>query len=81
MAGTQKTVVVLPGPTGPTGTIKGVNILGAFTGATGQLPQWQQATGPTGANGTLERVYNSGTGATGKFKTVIISGYVGPTGS
>lgn len=76
MAGTQKTVVVLPGPTGPTGTIKGVNILGAFTGATGRLPQWLQATGPSGPSGTLEKVYNIGpTGLTGGHKTVIILGY------
>lgn len=80
MAGIQKTVVVLAGPTGPTGTIKGVNIIKNVTGPSGTIPQWLQATGPTGANGTLERVYNSGTGATGKFKTVTILGYVGPTG-
>lgn len=77
-----KTVVVLAGPTGPTGTIKGANILRAFTGATGQFAQWLQATGPTGSNGALERVYNIGpTGLPAQHKTVIISGYSGPTGA
>lgn len=75
-----KTVVVLAGPTGPTGTIKGVNILAAFTGPTGQFAQWQQATGATGPH-ILKRVYNIGpTGIAGQHKTVIISGYSGPTG-
>lgn len=78
---TQKQVRVLVGPTGPTGTVKGVQILSTFTGPTGVFPQWgqmnasQQASGPTG---TFEEVYNSGTGATGKFKTVIIPGFTGP---
>lgn len=77
----QKLVRVLGGPTGPTGTVKGVNILATFTGPTGTYPVWgqinaaQQAQGPTG---TFEEVYNSGTGAIGKFKTVIIPGYTGP---
>lgn len=80
--GIQKTVRVLAGPTGPTGTFKGVNILAAFTGFTGQFAQWLQATGPTGGiAGEIERVYNIGpTGIAGEHKTVIISGYVGPTG-
>lgn len=78
---TQKLVRVLAGPTGPTGTIKGVHILSAFTGPTGTFAVWgqinaaQQASGPTG---THESVYNTGTGAAGKFKTVIIPGYTGP---
>lgn len=77
-----KTVVVLAAPTGPTGTIKGVNILRAFTGATGQFAQWQQATGPTGGQGVLERVYNIGpTGISGQHKTVIITGFSGATDS
>ena len=77
---TQKLVRVLAGPTGPTGTIKGVRILAAFTGPTGTFPVWQQvnASQQTGPTGTIESVYNSGTGATGKFKTVIILGYTGP---
>jgi hypothetical protein len=31
-----------------------------------------------GPTGTFEEIYNSGTGATGKFKTVIIPGFTGP---
>ena len=79
----QKTVVVLAGPTGPTGTIQGVNILRTFTGKTGQFAQWKQATGPTGPHGLLKRVYNvtDGAGRTGAHKTVIIQGFVGATGS
>lgn len=79
---TQKTVVVLPGPTGPTGTFKGVNILSAFTGASGELPQWQQATGASGPNGVLEKVYNIGpTGIKGQHKNVIITGFNGGGGA
>lgn len=74
-----KTVIVLPGPTGPTGTIKGVNILSAFTGSTGQFAQWLQATGSPGPNGLIDKVYNIGpTGLTGQHKTVIIAGLVPP---
>jgi hypothetical protein len=80
--GLQKTVVVLAGPTGPTGTFKGANILTHFTGVTGEHAFWLQATGATGPHGLLERVYNIGpTGLTGAHKTVFILGYVGPTGS
>lgn len=80
--GVQKTVVVLAGPTGPTGTMKGVVILSAFTGFTGELAQWLQATGPTGGvHGEIERVYSiANTGPKGVHKTVIIKGFVGPTG-
>lgn len=79
---TQKTVVVLAGPTGPTGTIKGVNILANFTGASGRLAQWLQATGASGPNGLLEKVYNIGpTGITGEHKSVIITGFSGSTGA
>ena len=83
MTAILKTVVVLSGPTGPTGTIKGVHILSAFTGASGGHANWLQATGPTGVHGQLERVYNvtDGAGRTGAHKTVIISGFVGATGS
>lgn len=76
----RKTVVVIHGPTGPTGTIKGVNIVAAFTGLTGEIPQWLQATGATGPHGTLEKVYNIGPTGNHTHKTVIISGFVGPTG-
>jgi hypothetical protein len=76
---TQKQVYIEKGPTGPTGTWKGVNILGAFTGPTGLFAQWKQYTGPTGAsgpNGNYEHVYNIGpTGIKGEHKTVIIPGY------
>ncbi len=79
--GVQKTVIVLGGPTGPTGTFKGVNILSVFTGATGEFAQWLQATGATGPNGTFESIYNIGpTGLTGQHKNVIISGYSGGGG-
>jgi hypothetical protein len=82
MTATLKTVVVLAGPTGPTGTYQGVNIFANLTGASGQYPKWLQATGPTGARGMLERVYNIGaTGIKGEHKTVIIQGFVGATGS
>ena len=79
---TQKLVRVLAGPTGPTGTMKGVHILSAFTGPTGTFAVWgqinaaQQAAGPTG---TFESVYNiTGTGPAGRIKTVIIPGFTGP---
>lgn len=73
---TQKIVIVLGGPTGPTGTFEGVNILGTFTGRTGQFPQWAQATGNTGPHGTFKSVYNIGpTGVKGEIKTVIIPGF------
>lgn len=79
---TQKTVIILGGPTGPTGTFKGVNILGSFTGPTGTYPIWSQATGNTGPNGTFESVYNIGpTGPTGTIKTVIIPGFAGGGGA
>lgn len=78
---TQKIVIVAGGPTGPTGTIKGVNILGAFTGPTGTFAQWAQATGNTGPHGTFETVYNIGpTGIKGEHKTVIIPGFSGGGG-
>jgi hypothetical protein len=74
----RKTVVVLGGPTGPTGTIKGVNILSGYTGPTGNIAQWLQATGATGPSGVLEKVYNIGpTGLTGGHKNVFISGFAG----
>jgi hypothetical protein len=71
-----KTVIVLGGFTGPTGTFKQVNILSSFTGPTGTFPIWNQATGPTGPNGTFESVINVGpTGIKGEVKTVIIPGF------
>ena len=77
----QKTVIVLSGPNGPTGTVKGVNIIKNFTGKTGQNPFWLQYTGGTGPKGILQRVYNIGPpGVSGEHKTVIILGYTGPTG-
>lgn len=83
MTATLKTVVVLAGPTGPTGTFKGVNIFANVTGASGQFAKWLQATGATGGvHSELERVYNIGpSGIKGEHKTVIINGYVGPTGA
>lgn len=78
---TQKIVIVLGGPTGPTGTFEGVNILGTFTGRTGQFPQWAQATGNTGPHGTFKSVYNIGpTGVKGEIKTVIIPGFTASGG-
>lgn len=78
---TQKLVIIAAGPTGPTGTMKGVNILGAFTGMTGTFAQWKQATGATGPHGTFETVYNIGaTGIKGQHKTVIIPGFSGGGG-
>lgn len=79
---TQKTVVVVGGPTGATGTLEGVNILSTFTGPTGTFPVWGQATGPTGPNGTFKTVYQlSPTGPLGRIKTVIIPGYSGSAGA
>lgn len=81
--GIQKSVRVLAGPTGASGSHEGVHILAAFTGPTGTFPQWlqinatQQAASPTG---TFKEVYPiaSGTGVKGEVKTVIIAGYTGP---
>jgi len=84
MAGTLKTVIVLAGPTGPTGTMKGVNIWTGMSGLSGGHATWLQYTGGKGPSGILERVYPlaaDGAGFTGAHKTVFISGYVGPTGS
>jgi hypothetical protein len=82
----MKQVIILPGPTGPTGTFRGVNILG--TGPTGAaknlFPTWAQYTGPTGVigvKGIIERVYNIGpTGLKGEHETVIIPGFNGGGG-
>jgi hypothetical protein len=82
-ANTQKLVRVLAGPTGPTGTVRGVRILSTFTGPTGTFPVWgqinaaQQASGPSG---TFKEVYpvSGATGAAHDIKTVIILGYTGP---
>lgn len=79
----NKSVRVLAGPTGPTGTFEGVHILSSFTGPTGTFPIWnqinatQQAQSPTGA---FESVYPlaGATGVKGEIKTVIIPGYTGP---
>lgn len=87
--GIQKHVRVIAGPTGPTGTHQGVHILAAFTGLTGQFPQWQQISaaqqgtgttgGAVGASGRYEEIYPiAGTGPAGRIKTVIITGYTGP---
>lgn len=80
---TQKLVCVLAGPTGPTGTVRGVQILSTFTGPTGTFPVWgqvnaaQQAGSPTGS---FEEVYQviGATGAAHDIKTVIIPGFTGP---
>lgn len=84
---TQKLVYVESGPTGPTGTWEGVNILGTFTGPTGTFPVWGKYTGPTGAsgpNGNFKHVYNIGptaaAAAKGRIKTVIIPGFTGGGG-
>lgn len=73
----QKTVIVLGGPTGPTGTFEMVNIVPNFTGATGEIAQWRAATGATGPNGTFKSIVNIGpTGPNAsKFKTAIIPGF------
>lgn len=79
---TLKTVVVLGGPTGPTGTVAGVKIFANITGASGQFAQRLQATGATGVHGQLKRVYNLvGVDVKGEHRTIIISGFVGATGS
>lgn len=86
----QKQVRVIAGPTGPTGTFRGVRIFANVTGPTGLYPTWGQLntqqmgtgmSGPTGAR--YETVYPVGATAyaeapTGTFKTVIIPGYTGP---
>ncbi len=79
----NKSVRVLAGPTGPTGTFEGVHIFTGFTGPTGTFPIWnqinaaQQALSPTG---TFKSVYPlaGATGKTGAIKSVIISGFTGP---
>lgn len=79
----NKSVRVVSGPTGATGTHEGVHILSTFTGPTGTFPIWnqinatQQAASPTG---TFKEVYPiaGGTGTAGRIKTVIIPGYTGP---
>jgi len=86
----MKQVRVIAGPTGPTGTFRGVRIFANVTGPTGLYPQWgqinpqQMATGTTGPTGSrYETVYPVGPtayaeGATGTWKTVIIAGFTGP---
>lgn len=80
---TQKLVRVLAGPTGPTGTVRGVQILATFTGPTGTFPVWgqvtaaQQAGSPTGSFKEVYPVVGA-TGPAHDIKTVIIPGYVGP---
>lgn len=79
----NKSVRVIAGPTGPTGTFEGVHILSTFTGPTGTFPilnqinAAQQAQSPTG---TFKTVYPlaGATGVQGEIKTVIIPGYTGP---
>ncbi len=73
----MRTVVVLAGPTGPTGTYERVNIFAAFTGATGQFEQCQQVAGASGPRGIISRVYPSG-GPTAGVRNIIIAGYTGP---
>lgn len=82
-----KTVIVLGGFTGPTGTFECVNIIPNFTGPTGTFPIWNQATGPTGPNGTFKQVWDVAGAPTGTvlpkgtIKTVIIPGYSAGGGS
>lgn len=68
----MKSVIVIAGPTGPTGTFQGVRILSAFTGPTGAFAQWSQLAGFTGPTGTFKTVYPT---TDPKAKTVIIAGY------
>jgi hypothetical protein len=86
----MKQVRVIAGPTGPTGTFRGVRIFANITGPTGLYAQWgqlnaqQMATGMTGPTGArYETVYPIGQTAyalapTGTFETVIVAGYTGP---
>lgn len=79
----NKSVRVLAGPTGPTGTVAGVFIFTGFTGPTGTFPVWnqinaaQQSQSPTG---TFKEIYvaQAGVNKDKTTKTVIISGYTGP---
>lgn len=74
-----KKVRVIAGPTGPTGTYKGVHIFANITGPTGLFAQWQQVNAAQmGPTGTFETVYPVGASATGLHQTVIINGYTGP---
>jgi hypothetical protein len=80
-----RTVVVVAVPTGPTGTYERVNIYAGFTGPTGPtgasaFETCLQATGNTGVHGQFQRVYPSG-GPTAGVRNIIISGYVGATGT
>ena len=72
----MKTVIIINGPTGPTGTYKTVNILATGpTGSHGIFPTWLQATGNTGPTGLFETVIDAGiAGLTGR-ETVIIADY------
>lgn len=80
---TQKLVRVLAGPTGPTGTFRGVRIIANLTGPTGQNPVWgqinaaQQAASPKGAFESVYQVVGA-TGPAHDIKTVTILGFTGP---
>lgn len=81
-----KDVRVFAGPTGPTGTVKGVHIIANVTGGTGLFPTYNQINasqqGTFGPTGTYESVYpvdaTGYAGPTGTFKTIQIVGYTGP---
>lgn len=76
MSENLKSVVVVTGPTGPTGTYETVHIATGATGPTGTYAHWN-AIGETG-HGTFKHVINGG--ATAGRKNVIIDGYTGATG-
>lgn len=76
----QKTVNVLSGFTGPTGTFEFVNIIPNITGASGEIDKWLSLTGASGGaspKGTFKSVINIGpTGPNpSKFKTATILGF------
>lgn len=72
-------VVVLAGPTGPTGLYRSVNIYANVTGASGQYGHCTQLAGPTGPTGTFEQVINVGATFRAGLKTIIIAGFTGNT--
>lgn len=70
-------VIVLAGPTGPTGLYKRVNVYANITGASGQYQQCTQLAGPTGPTGTFKRVVSTGATFRAGVKTIIIVGFTG----
>lgn len=73
---TLRTVHVI-GPTGAPGVLETVHVLANVTGPTGQYEQCLQSEEDTRVIPTLI----DADGATGPFRTIVIDGYAGPTGS